>query len=331
MAFAFNPITGKLDLVGSGGGGGGATLGANTFTAGQTITAAANTSALTASYSVTGANTTPILNLSGVWNTSGVARGILLNITDTASAGSSMLIQLQQNATNRFSVSKNGNVTIGVGTTAYSIDPTNNSFIFAINGTQAGSFRTNGLHLANTHTIAWGSSGVGSGSQDLFLAKDAANTLALRNGGTAGTPAPNAFRVYNYTDAGLTNFERGFMRWNSNVLEIGTEAGGTGTGNRAFRIFAGSTSGIDFTSSGASGATNISGVRSISCTSGLVLANNNSSTIAGLTLTNYTSGAADPTTSTITSGNWQVHRNTTTGIVKLWANNAGSLVSVGLS
>jgi hypothetical protein len=57
----------------------------NNFTAGQTITAAANTSALTGTYSVTGANTTPLQNLTGTWNTTGVARGILLNITDTAS------------------------------------------------------------------------------------------------------------------------------------------------------------------------------------------------------------------------------------------------------
>jgi len=34
--------------------------------------------------------------------------------------------------------------------------------------------------------------------------------------------------LYNsYTDA--SNYERGFMRWDSNVLEVGTEAAGTGT------------------------------------------------------------------------------------------------------
>jgi len=49
-----------------------------------------------------------------------------------------------------------------------------------------------------------------------------ANTIDQRNGTAAQT-----YRLYNaYTDA--SNYERGFMRWNSNVFEIGAEAGGTG-------------------------------------------------------------------------------------------------------
>jgi hypothetical protein len=67
----------------------------NSFSAGQTITAAANTSALTASYSVTGANTTQLLNLSGTWNTTGVATGLKLNITNTASGTGSRLFEVQ--------------------------------------------------------------------------------------------------------------------------------------------------------------------------------------------------------------------------------------------
>ncbi len=62
------------------------------------------------------------------------------------------------------------------------------------------------------------------GTYRSYLQADgAANTLAQRNGTNAQT-----FRLYNtYTDA--SNYERGFVRWNANVLEIGTEAGGTGT------------------------------------------------------------------------------------------------------
>lgn len=60
-------------------------------------------------------------------------------------------------------------------------------------------------------------------STDLFLARDAANTLALRNGTNA-----QAFNVYNtYTDA--SNYERGYFRYVANVLEIGSAAAGTGT------------------------------------------------------------------------------------------------------
>jgi hypothetical protein len=69
----------------------------------------------------------------------------------------------------------------------------------------------------------------GAGTRDLFLARDAANTLAQRNGVNA-----QAFNIYNtFTDA--SNYERGFMRWSSNVLEIGSERAGTGS-NRSTRI-----------------------------------------------------------------------------------------------
>lgn len=58
---------------------------------------------------------------------------------------------------------------------------------------------------------------------NLALWQVAPGTLALRNG-----TDPQEFQVYNtYTDD--TNFERGVMDWNGNVLEIGTEAGIGGT------------------------------------------------------------------------------------------------------
>lgn len=70
-------------------------------------------------------------------------------------------------------------------------------------------------------------------STDLFLQRDAANTLALSNGTNA-----QAFNIYNtYTDA--SNYERGFTRWSSNIFEIGTAAAGTGS-SRSTRIRAGS-------------------------------------------------------------------------------------------
>jgi hypothetical protein len=305
MAFAFNPITGKLDLVGSGGGGGGATLGANTFTATQTITAAANTSALTASYSVTGTNTTPLLDLSGTWNTTGVARGILLNVTDTASPTTSRLLDLQRNSSSVFSVNRLGQITAAAFSTASTI----------------GIFQSepSTIRVSASATFAWQSGSNWNGTSDVILARDAANTLAQRNGTNAQT-----FRLYNtFTDA--SNFERGFMRWNANVLEIGTEAGGTGMARQLNVSLAGQANPLLFQAAG-------TGVRVIArdfSTGTMIVGPNN--LISGLSGINYTSGTADPTTSTISSGNWQVHRNTTSGVVKLWANNAGTLVSVALS
>jgi hypothetical protein len=58
---------------------------------------------------------------------------------------------------------------------------------------------------------------------DVRLFRGAAATLDQRNGTNAQT-----FRIYNtFTDT--SNYERGFMRWASNVLRIGTEKAGTGT------------------------------------------------------------------------------------------------------
>jgi hypothetical protein len=254
MAFAFNPITGKLDLVGSGGGS--ATTDAslltsgtlalarldplvarddlnNNFTVGQSITAAANTSALTASYSVTGTNTTPIVSLTGTWNTTGIARGILLNITDTASNADSVLAEFQRNGTSVASITKTGAYNInavglpfsGIGWTgSQHLAITHNNLVRGIVnslGITANGSNTNlGFNFA-------ASTDSGTSFHSRILT-DGAGTVALRNGGTAASPVPQNFRVYNWGDT--TNFERGFMRWNSNTLEIGTEAGGTGTG-----------------------------------------------------------------------------------------------------
>jgi hypothetical protein len=229
MGYQFNPLTGKLDLVGSGGGGG-ATLGANTFTDGQTITASANTSALTASYSVTGANTTPLLDLSGTWNTTGVARGILLNITDTASAATSCLLDLQTSGTSRFSVDKKCLARFtGDGTNpALYFSTANTGFRFSSSGL---SYQVSGLNFFNCSnssqfrlrsdgSFCFTNGNDAQGTIDTILARDAANTLALRNGTNA-----QAFRLYNtFTD--INNGRR---------LDITSTTGGvftlTATGN----------------------------------------------------------------------------------------------------
>jgi hypothetical protein len=64
---------------------------------------------------------------------------------------------------------------------------------------------------------------------DTRLYRDAAETFAQRNGTN-----PQTFRIYNtYTDA--SNYERGFLRWASNIFEVGTASAGTGV-SRALRL-----------------------------------------------------------------------------------------------
>jgi len=168
---------------------------ANSFTAGQTITAAANTSALTASYSVTGANTTQLLNLTGTWNTTGQVTAIKLNITDTASNSGSYLLD------------------IGTGGGSYASKFSINKSGVLINASSA-QFGGN-ISVPNGSAISLG------GGLDCNLYRDgAANILAQRNGTNAQTT-----RIYGtYTDAS-----------NGRRLDITSTTGGiftlTATGN----------------------------------------------------------------------------------------------------
>ena len=75
---------------------------------------------------------------------------------------------------------------------------TNTSF------TSGGLFTTAGnIRIADASTLGWSSTFDPTATQDVILRRDAAATLAQRNGTTQ-----QIFRVYNTTDAGLTNYER---------------------------------------------------------------------------------------------------------------------------
>lgn len=113
----FTPVTATFTLIGSTvitGPGTTTTLPglslANTFTAKQTITPAANTNALAVSgYSLTGSNTQPLFDLNGNWDVgSATPTAIKLNITNTASGSNSKLLDLLVNSSSVFSVGKDG-------------------------------------------------------------------------------------------------------------------------------------------------------------------------------------------------------------------------------
>jgi len=89
-----------------------ATLGANTFTALQTITQAAANAGILAStgYSLTGSNATGMIDLAGTWNTTGTPTAIKLNITDTASNAASLFVALQVSSVSKFEVDKLGRI-----------------------------------------------------------------------------------------------------------------------------------------------------------------------------------------------------------------------------
>jgi len=134
----------------------------------------------------------------------------------TLSASSGMTVKLSTGLTDR-------SIT-GLGSTSgFSIE-TSNAYVLTV-GQYATRFGRGGdLGVTIRSDSAFGiTSGNADGTIDTILRRDAANIFAQRNSTNAQT-----FRIYNtFTDS--SNYERGFMRWATNVLEIGAEAAGTGT------------------------------------------------------------------------------------------------------
>ena len=146
--------------------------------------------------------------------------GIKMNVTDTASAATSKLLDLQVGGVSRCSVIKTGTLA-AVAFTA--IGSNKSSFTIGTNSadlTQFGGF--------NPLRLIAGSGNRFSGLQTtnaltMLALTPASNTTEIINGVNA-----QAFNIYNtYTSA--SHYERGFMRWSGNALQIGVEAAGGGS------------------------------------------------------------------------------------------------------
>jgi hypothetical protein len=186
-----------------------------------------------------------------------------VNVTDIQSAADSKLLDLKVNTVSKFKVDKVGKITSnalqigdatlaspgyvnisstgvitfsGSGTGIYEqafILPGGGGYfrrdgasvINSLAGEQGNQYILNGsgLRLGSSSYVGWSSGNAISYLSDTFLFRDgAANILAMRNGVNA-----QAFRIYNtYTDA--TTFERLNIKWDTNVLKLGTEKGGSG-------------------------------------------------------------------------------------------------------
>jgi len=109
------------------------------------------------------------------------------------------------------------------------------SGLVALDGSSNLALAAGNLTLVSGKSISW--------NADLFLQRDAANTLALRNGTNAQT-----FNIYNtYTDA--SNYERLSIDWASNKARIEILVAGTGTA-RDLAIYGGGTETLRSTTSG---------------------------------------------------------------------------------
>jgi hypothetical protein len=176
--------------------------------------------------------TVPLYNLTDTWNNSGtVFNGILFNVTNTASASGSRVVDFQLGGTSQLRIeAPDGNVVINqqnnavsvdilslqyAGSTRFHFQGVSGGLLTIVNGAQTGlTFQNYGGQLS------WG------GGADLWDENNATPYgLSLVNSTNAMT-----YRVYNtYTDA--SNWERGAFDWTttSNFLSIGPQALGTGT------------------------------------------------------------------------------------------------------
>ena len=199
-----------------------------------------NDSAAFSSVDLTGGTvttSTPLLDATQTWNSAGtVFTGLKLNVTDTASNASSLLMDLQVGGSSKFKVSNIGNAYVSQylyfmvgGTTA--IKGTSGAYGSGVslvaNGKEAVNCHSTFVAVRSDTQFGFLPSTSGYAVPDVQLNRDAADTLAQRRGTN-----PQTFRLYNtYTDA--SNYERGFLKWNSyestgTVFEIGSERSGTG-------------------------------------------------------------------------------------------------------
>lgn len=173
-----------------------------------------------------------VLDLSVTWNAAGVTfTGLKFNATSTASAANSLLADFQIGGSTAVAIDKAGFLQISPKTSPYYIWYIDASRYMATASASYLQIGNTGIavNVSNSHLYLAGdinfqsTFAVTGGNVDLIVARDAANTLAIRNSTNAQT-----LRLYNtYTDA--SNYERGFKRFASNVLEIGVEVAGTGT------------------------------------------------------------------------------------------------------
>ena len=161
-----------------------------------------------------------IFDMVDTWNAGATTfTAIKMNVTDTASAAGSSLLDLQLAGTTVLRLQKNGLLQFGGTTSSFP------AFL------RAGAAMTcvladgslNAPFIAGSITMAVDAGAISLGaSGDIILRRDAANALAQRNGVNA-----QSFRVYNtFTDS--SNFERGQITWSGNSLIISSENSGTG-------------------------------------------------------------------------------------------------------
>jgi hypothetical protein len=168
----------------------------------------------------------PAVNITGTFNNVATTfdAPLFMNITNTASASASKLLDLQVGGGSFLSANTDGSVTVNQQTAAI----TANAFTVVQQGTTIAQFQNTGINIvASPGALLFSNSGgsVNWGGGPILIQDSGSFTIAQRNSTNAQT-----FRVYNtFTDA--SNYERAVMDWTTtaNLLTIGMQKAGTGS------------------------------------------------------------------------------------------------------
>ena len=200
---------------------------------------------LTGPVTMTGGTVTtsaPLIDATQTWNASGVTfTGWKLNITNTASASGSKLVDWQVGAVSKASIDTSGKIIFsGTGTISKSGEVitlsdsvSSYAFVYAyrFRSTNAEAcignigHGTHGVSVSASAAFSFSNTNADIGTADIQLWRDAAATLAQRDGTNAQT-----YRIYGtYTDS--SNYVRASLGATSTTVTLAAETAGTGADN----------------------------------------------------------------------------------------------------
>jgi hypothetical protein len=158
----------------------------------------------------------PVIDAAQTWNAGGVTfTGLKLNVTDTASGGGSLLMDLQRGGVSQFSVRKDGYASATSGLTIGPASGNVNVALASVGG-------VSGIGLASTLGIGWVSGPQAFGTPDLFLSRRGAANLRF-GAADAAAPVAQTLSVQSVV-AGTTNTA------GANLTITGSQGTGTGAG-----------------------------------------------------------------------------------------------------
>ena len=185
-------------------------------------------------------------NVQPVWDSGSTNyTGLKLNVTDPVSGNASYLspsnlLDLQVDGTAQLRVNNFGQIyrstppsTSGIrlktntGVADYGISDNNSHVNIVYNSTGALSVTSNLVGIGGSRRIGF-STNQSWDTVDLVFGRDAANTLAQRNGGTDLAPVSQTYRLYNFSVDSTSDYERTSITDDSTGLVINQEYDGTG-------------------------------------------------------------------------------------------------------